>query len=145
MMTAKLELRDVSKRYGAFAAASKVSLDLQPGELVTLLGPSGSGKTTTMMMIAGFVQPDEGDILLDGDSLLDVPPYRRDLGVVFQNYALFPHMSVRSNVEFPLRERKLPRAECRRRADDMLELVGLSGYGDRRISQLSGGQRQRKE
>ena len=142
-MKAKLELWRVTKRYGAMTAVDDVSLSLGDGELVTLLGPSGSGKTTAMMMVAGFVEPDEGEILLDGKSLLDVPPHRRDIGVVFQNYALFPHMSVLANVEFPLRERGVARAEARRRAGDMLGLVGLEGFEDRRISQLSGGQQQR--
>lgn len=142
-MAAKLEVSHVGKRYGNVVAAADISFVLEPAELVTLLGPSGSGKTTTMMMIAGFAEPDEGDITLDGRSILSIPPHKRNIGVVFQNYALFPHMSVGHNVEFPLRERGVSRSLARKKAADILNLVGLAGYQDRHIRQLSGGQQQR--
>src|SRR5690554_2867563 len=142
-MATKLKIDHISKFYGKLAAAADVSLELAEGELVTLLGPSGSGKTTTMMMVAGFEKPDSGNILLDGKSLLNVPPHKRDIGVVFQNYALFPHMTVFSNVEFPLRERGIAKAAARKRTEEMLDLVGLAGFELRKIGQLSGGQQQR--
>ncbi|PBC39550.1 polyamine ABC transporter ATP-binding protein [Rhodococcus sp. ACS1] len=139
----KLQLKNLNKSYGGSQVVYDVSLDVASNELITLLGPSGSGKTTTMMMIAGFVTPDSGDIVMDGESITVVPPYQRNIGVVFQNYALFPHMSVSANVEFPLRQRGVSRAAARSRAEEFLELVGLAGYGSRRIPQLSGGQQQR--
>jgi putative spermidine/putrescine transport system ATP-binding protein len=142
-MDAKLELRNLGKAYGHNQVVNDVSLTVADNELVTLLGPSGSGKTTTMMMIAGFVAPDSGEILLDGRSILDVPPYRRNIGVVFQSYALFPHMSVAANVEFPLRQHRIGRGASRRKAQELLALVGLEEFGQRSISQLSGGQQQR--
>lgn len=140
---AKLTLAGLNKHYGSAHVVRDVDLEIASNEVVTLLGPSGSGKTTTMMMVAGFVEPDEGSVLLDGRRINDVPPYQRDIGVVFQSYALFPHMTVAANVEFPLRQRGVKRSEARARAQEMLELVGLGHLASRRIPQLSGGQQQR--
>ena len=120
-----------------------LSLDIATGELLTLLGPSGSGKTTTLMMLAGFERPDRGDILLAGKSVLRLPPHQRGIGVVFQNFALFPHMSVAENIAFPLRVRHVSRAEQERRVGEALTMVRLPGLADRLPSQLSGGQQQR--
>ena len=138
-----LELRGLTKLYGGLRAVDDVSLAVRPGEFVTLLGPSGSGKTTTLRIIAGFVAADDGAVILDGKDLTRVPPYKRDVGMVFQNYALFPHMSAAANVAFPLQMRRFPRAEIQRRVDDALRLVRLEGLGDRLPRQLSGGQQQR--
>lgn len=138
-----IELRQVTKTYGDVVAVDKLDLSVQPGEFVTLLGPSGSGKTTTMMMVAGFEEHTGGSVLIDGSPVDTLPPRDRNLGVVFQNYALFPHMNARENVEFALRMRKVSRAERRRRAEDALDRVGLAGLGDRKPRQLSGGQQQR--
>ncbi|WP_247301649.1 ABC transporter ATP-binding protein [Bradyrhizobium sp. 179] len=120
-----------------------MSLDIRSGEFLTLLGPSGSGKTTTLMMIAGFETPGAGDIAIDGTSVLGAPPYRRNIGMVFQNYALFPHLTVAENIGFPLKQRGVPRAERARLLAEALELVQLPGYGGRYPRQLSGGQQQR--
>ncbi|WP_026556007.1 ABC transporter ATP-binding protein [Arthrobacter sp. 35W] len=138
-----IELRQVRKTYGDVVAVDELDLVVQPGEFVTLLGPSGSGKTTTMMMVAGFEEHTSGSVLIDGKPVDALPPRERNLGVVFQNYALFPHMNARENVEFALRMRKIPRAERRERAEAALERVGLGGLGGRRPRQLSGGQQQR--
>ncbi|MET7620375.1 ABC transporter ATP-binding protein [Streptomyces sp. NPDC005408] len=138
-----IELRGVRKLYGNVAAVDDLDLTVRPGEFVTLLGPSGSGKTTTMMMIAGFEELTSGTVLIDGKPVDRLPPKDRDLGIVFQSYALFPHMSAAENVEFPLRMRSVPRAERRRRAEEALARVGLAGLGDRRPRQMSGGQQQR--
>ncbi|WP_055478473.1 ABC transporter ATP-binding protein [Sphaerimonospora mesophila] len=140
-----LKLRGVSKQYpGTDAAAvSGVDLDIRRGEFVTFLGPSGSGKTTTLNMIAGFISPTGGQILLDGKDIADLPPHRRNLGMVFQNYALFPHMSVWDNVAFPLVERKYPKEQIRERVRAALEMVNLTGFEKRRPRELSGGQQQR--
>jgi spermidine/putrescine ABC transporter ATP-binding subunit len=138
-----LSLRDVSKAYGAAQAVAGVDLDIAAGELLTLLGPSGSGKTTLLMAIAGFVEPDVGDILLQGRSLRGVPPYHRNIGVVFQQYALFPHLTVAQNIAYPLAVRAVSRAERRRAVAEALELVRLFGLADRYPKQLSGGQQQR--
>jgi putative spermidine/putrescine transport system ATP-binding protein len=143
MTAGSLELRDVSKSYAHVQAVDKVSLMVAPGEFVTLLGPSGSGKTTTLSMIAGLTRPSSGTILLDGQPLDPLPPYRRNVGVVFQNYALFPHMAVARNVAFPLEMRRVPGREIRRRVARVLEQVGLSEHGGRYPHQLSGGQQQR--
>ena len=121
----------------------QLDLTVQPGEFVTLLGPSGSGKTTTMMMVAGFEEHTAGTVLIDGKPVDSLPPRDRNLGVVFQNYALFPHMSALENVEFALRMRKVPAAERRQRAAEALDRVGLGKMGDRKPRQLSGGQQQR--
>jgi ABC-type Fe3+/spermidine/putrescine transport system ATPase subunit/ABC-type spermidine/putrescine transport system permease subunit II len=133
----------LTKRYGQHIAVDEVDLKVEPGEFVTLLGPSGSGKTTLLMLIAGFVAPDSGRLLLGDRDISSIPPYRRDIGVVFQNYALFPHLDVRRNVGFPLEVRGIGAAEIRRRVDWALTLVHMQGFADRRISQLSGGQQQR--
>jgi putative spermidine/putrescine transport system ATP-binding protein len=119
------------------------SFTLQPGEFLTLLGPSGSGKTSTLMMVAGFETPNEGQILVNGNDVASLPPERRNFGVVFQGYALFPHMNVLDNVEFPLRMKHVPRGLRRRRAMDMLDRVGLTEFATRRPRELSGGQQQR--
>ena len=141
--TASLEMRGVGKRYGAAWALRDVSLRVEPGEFFTLLGPSGCGKTTALRLIAGFLDPDEGDIFIDGAPVAGVPPWRRDLGLVFQSYALWPHLSVFEHVAFGLRERNVPRAERRQRVREALHLVSLEGLEHRRPSQLSGGQQQR--
>jgi spermidine/putrescine ABC transporter ATP-binding subunit len=138
-----LKLVGLSKTYGTAVAVEDLSLDVASGEFVTLLGPSGSGKTTTLGMIAGFIEPDKGDVYLDGTRVTKAPPYRRGLGVVFQNYALFPLLSVFENLAFPLRVRRQPAEEIRRRVARSLELVGLTGFEDRMPRQLSGGQQQR--
>jgi putative spermidine/putrescine transport system ATP-binding protein len=120
-----------------------LNLDIRRGEFLTLLGPSGSGKTTTLMMLAGFEVPTRGDIRLAGRSIRNLPPYRRDIGVVFQNYALFPHMTVQENVAFPLVARRMAKAETARRVGQALDMVQLRGFEARRPGQLSGGQQQR--
>ncbi|MEX3776377.1 ABC transporter ATP-binding protein [Pseudomonas sp. MYb118] len=120
-----------------------LDLDIRQGEFLSLLGPSGSGKTTTLMMLAGFDAPDRGRILMDGQDISALPAYKRDMGVVFQSYALFPHMSVAQNVAFPLNLRKVPAAEARTRVSEALALARLEGFEDRRPGQLSGGQQQR--
>jgi spermidine/putrescine ABC transporter ATP-binding subunit len=140
---AAIDIADVVKTYGAQVAVDRVSLHVEAGEFVTLLGASGSGKTTTLMMIAGFVTPNAGEIRIGGRDISRLPPEKRGLGVVFQSYALFPHYNVFENIAFPLRLRGMSDSEIRRRVKDVLELVDLSAYGSRRISQLSGGQQQR--
>ena len=138
-----LTLRSVTKRYPETVAVDDVSLEVAPGEFLTLLGPSGSGKTTTLRIIAGFVPDHEGGVNLDGQELAGRPPYKRDVGMVFQNYALFPHMSARENIAFPLRMRNVSKREVSSRVDEALELVHLEGMGKRYPRQLSGGQQQR--
>ena len=138
-----VELRNVVKRYGQVAAVDNVSLDVRQGEFVSLLGPSGCGKTTSLRAIAGFVEPDEGCILIDGRDVSDLPPERRDIGMVFQNYALFPHMTVFDNVAYGPRRRKMPKPRIDERVARALELVALSGFEQRYPRQLSGGQQQR--
>jgi putative spermidine/putrescine transport system ATP-binding protein len=142
-VTAALALERLTKLYGGIAAVSGLSLALGRGEFLTFLGPSGSGKTTTLAMIAGLVKPTSGAILLEGRPIDPLPPYRRDIGVVFQSYALFPHMTVARNVAFPLEMRRIGRAEIAKRVADALALVGLPEYGPRYPRQLSGGQQQR--
>jgi len=142
-MTAAIELQDASRAFGAVVALDRVSLTIAPGEFFALLGPSGSGKTTCLRLIAGFDRPDSGRILLDGEDVTDIPPYDRNLNTVFQDYALFPHMTVAENVAYGPRVRGVAAEERRRRAGEMLELVRLGSYGNRRPAQLSGGQRQR--
>jgi putative spermidine/putrescine transport system ATP-binding protein len=138
-----LNVDGVTKLYGEFAALDDVSLTIKRGEFLTLLGPSGSGKTTLLMSIAGFVQPDRGDIQLDRQSIVHLPPERRNFGMVFQGYALFPHMNVFNNVAFPLRVRKRPEAEIQEKVSAALDLVQLAARADRFPRQLSGGQQQR--
>jgi putative spermidine/putrescine transport system ATP-binding protein len=141
---AHLSLRNIVKSYDGHArAVDDVSIDIARGEFVTLLGPSGSGKTTTLMMIAGFEAPTMGRIELEGRDLTRTKPYRRNIGIVFQNYALFPHMTVARNVAFPLRMRGVPQGEMRTRVADVLALVGLEAFADKHPRQLSGGQQQR--
>jgi len=138
-----IRLRGLTKRYGDFAAVDGVDLDVAQGEFFTLLGPSGSGKTTTLRLIAGFAAPDEGTIELRGTDVGALPPYARDVNTVFQDYALFPHMTIGENVEYGLKIAKVEKAERRRRAAEALELVRLPQHESRKPAQLSGGQRQR--
>ena len=138
-----IELRNITKRYGAIVANNNVSLEILRGELMTLLGPSGCGKTTALRCITGQITPDEGRVLIDGVDVTDMPTYRRELGMVFQNFALFPHMTVLENVEFPLMIRNLPRAQRREMVLDTLKLIRMEGYAEHYPRQLSGGQQQR--
>jgi putative spermidine/putrescine transport system ATP-binding protein len=138
-----ISITGVTKSYGALKALHDVSLDIEAAEFLTLLGPSGSGKTTLLMVIAGFVRADCGSIRFGGAEIITTPPHKRNVGMVFQNYALFPHMSVRDNIAYPLRIRRLPKPERNRRVDELLGMVQLADHGERRIDQLSGGQRQR--
>ncbi len=138
-----LSLVDVTRRYGDEVAVDRVSLDVHRGEFITLLGPSGCGKTTILRMVAGFVTPSSGDLVINGRRMNDVPAYEREIGLVFQNLALFPHLNAFDNIAFGLSLKKLPREQIRSRVDEALELVGLRGLGQRHIGQLSGGQRQR--
>ena len=138
-----VELIGVTKRFGDVTAVDRMTLRIANGTFYSLLGPSGCGKTTTLRLIAGFEQPSEGEILLDGGRVEGIPPYRRNVNTVFQHYALFPHMDVAQNVGYGLRQRKARRAEEERRVSEALELVRLAGYGKRRTWELSGGQQQR--
>jgi putative spermidine/putrescine transport system ATP-binding protein len=142
-MTAAIEFRDVSRVYGEVHAVDRVSLTVQAGEFFAMLGPSGSGKTTCLRLIAGFETPDTGSVLLNGRDITDDPPYARDVNTVFQDYALFPHMSVLENIAYGPRVRGQRKEVWRKRAQEMLELVQLGHFAERRPSQLSGGQRQR--
>ncbi|GAA5212547.1 ABC transporter ATP-binding protein [Microbacterium kyungheense] len=136
-------LSGITKHYGDQLAVDDLSLTIQPGEFISLLGPSGCGKTTTLRMIAGFEQPDAGDIRISGQSVLGEPPYRRNVNTVFQAYALFPHMTVAENVAYGLQQRKTPKAEIRTRVSEALDLVQMRQFADRKPTQLSGGQQQR--
>ncbi len=138
-----IELRGLRRTFGEVVAVNNVSLDVYDGEFLTLLGPSGSGKTTVLRLIAGFERPDSGSIKLDGVDVTDMPPYERNVNTVFQDYALFPHMSVAENISYGLKVKKVPKSERADLVANALESVRLSGYGDRAPSQLSGGQRQR--
>jgi spermidine/putrescine ABC transporter ATP-binding subunit len=138
-----IKIAAVSKRYGAVAAVDEVTLDVAPGEFVTILGPSGSGKSTMLTMVAGLNRPTAGRIWIGGRDVTELPAAQRNIGLVFQNYALFPHMSVFDNVAFPLSVRRVGVAETRRLVDEALTRVRLEGFGRRRPSQLSGGQQQR--
>ncbi len=140
---ARLELKGLTKRYGDFYAARDVNLDVAQGEFLVLLGPSGCGKTTTLRMIAGFVEPTAGSVTIGGREMVSLPPWKRNIGLVFQSYALFPHLTVAQNVAFGLEMRKLPKAEIAPRVQEALDLVRLGHLGDRLQRQLSGGQQQR--
>ena len=140
---AAVRLDGVRKRFGDVVAVDGVDLEVRAGEFFSLLGPSGSGKTTCLRLIAGFEAPTEGRVYLDGRDVTELPPYERDVNTVFQDYALFPHMTVAENVGYGLMVRKVPKAERARRVEEALAMVRLEGFGGRRPSQLSGGQRQR--
>ena len=141
--SADVRVSGLRKHYGPVAAVDGVDLEIARGEFFTMLGPSGSGKTTTLRMIAGFERPDAGTVELGGRDVSSLPPFDRDVNTVFQDYALFPHMTVQENVEYGLRVKKVPKAERRLKAAEVLRVVRLEGYGDRKPAQLSGGQRQR--
>ena len=143
MPSSSLKITGLSKRYGAVVALAPTDLEVAQGEFLTLLGPSGSGKTTLLSLIAGLAAPDGGQLLIDGKDVTYGAPYERDIGMVFQNYALFPHMTVAENIGFPLSVRRIPRDEITRRVDRALEMVRLGGFGARRPVQLSGGPQQR--
>ncbi len=138
-----IELRNVSKAYDGETVLDSINLDIYDNEFLTLLGPSGCGKTTTLRIIGGFEQADKGDVIFMGERINDTPPHKRNVNTVFQKYALFPHLNVFENVAFPLRERKLPKAEIEEKVHEMLQLVMLSGFAHRRVTSLSGGQQQR--
>ena len=138
-----IEINQVTKRFGSFTAVKAVDLHIRAGEFITLLGPSGCGKTTLLRMLSGFETPDEGSIRIGGEEVTHLAPYRRNVNQVFQSYALFPHMTVRENIAFGLRMQKVGKLEIARRVDEVIALVALEGFEDRRPSQLSGGQRQR--
>ncbi|HSJ06599.1 MAG TPA: ABC transporter ATP-binding protein, partial [Longimicrobiales bacterium] len=138
-----IQVENLTKRYAGVPVVSRVTLEIANGEMFVLLGPSGSGKSTLLRMIAGLSEVDEGRVLLEDRDVTHTPPSRRGIGFVFQNYALFRNMTVAENIEFALRVRKHPALQRRRRREELLEVVGLVGYGNRRPSQLSGGQQQR--
>ena len=138
-----IELRNVSKAFDGETVLDQINLDIYDNEFLTLLGPSGCGKTTTLRLIGGFETPDEGDILFLGDRINDTPPHKRNINTVFQRYALFPHLNVFDNVAFPLREKKVPKAEIETKVHEMLALVKLTGFEHRNVTRLSGGQQQR--
>ena len=138
-----IELRNVSKSFDGELVLDHINLDIYDNEFLTLLGPSGCGKTTTLRLIGGFEQADEGDIIFMGERINSVPPHKRNINTVFQKYALFPHLNVFENVAFPLRERKAPKAEIEEKVNEMLSLVKLSHMAKRRVNELSGGQQQR--
>ncbi|MGY6156220.1 polyamine ABC transporter ATP-binding protein [Paraburkholderia sp. SG903] len=143
MISAFLQIQHLRKTYDDVVAIDQVTLDIRKGEFMTFLGPSGSGKSTTLYIVAGFQEPTEGRVLLDGKPLLSVAPNKRNIGMVFQRYTLFPHMTVGQNVAFPLRVRGRPDAEIKKKVEQMLALVHLSEFRDRMPAQLSGGQQQR--
>lgn len=143
MASAELRLERIGKSFGEVVALDNVSLSVERGELLTILGPSGSGKTTLLKVVAGFEAPDHGSVKVDGVEIAWLPPAKRDIGMVFQNYALFPHLNVRKNVAFPLEMRNTEKSQIERRVTDALALVELAGYDERLPRQLSGGQQQR--
>ncbi|MBQ3200587.1 MAG: ATP-binding cassette domain-containing protein, partial [Clostridia bacterium] len=138
-----IDLVDIRKSYGSEDALKRINLYIRDGEFLTLLGPSGCGKTTLLRLIAGFTMPTEGKVLIDGQDVSTIPPYKRRVNTVFQKYALFPHLNVHDNVAFGLKIQKLPKDEIEARVEEMLELVNLKGYGKRWVDELSGGQQQR--
>src|SRR4051794_30033706 len=138
-----ISLRRLSKHFGPVRAVDDISFDIRRGEFFSLLGPSGCGKTTLLRMLAGFEQPSQGDLLIDGQQMAGVPAYARPTNMVFQNYAIFPHLNVRENIAFGLRKKGLTKAELAERVNEALALIKLDGYGERASNQLSGGQRQR--
>ena len=138
-----IELKGITKAYDGETVLDHINLDIYDNEFVTLLGPSGCGKTTTLRIIAGFEQPDEGDVLFLGEDIAGLPPYKRNVNTVFQRYALFPHLNVFENIAFPLRVKKVPNAEIERKVTEMLRLVALPGFEKRSVTSLSGGQQQR--
>jgi spermidine/putrescine ABC transporter ATP-binding subunit len=140
---APIKIDKLSKFFGKFRAVQEANLDIRAGEFLTFLGPSGSGKTTTLMMVAGFLIPTYGDIVVDNKSIVTVPPHKRNIGMMFQHYALFPHMSVADNIAFPLQMRRMPKDKINERVSWALDLVQLSEFKNRRPHQLSGGQQQR--
>ncbi|WED66902.1 ABC transporter ATP-binding protein [Synoicihabitans lomoniglobus] len=142
-MAAFIELQNVTKRYGDITVVDNVSLQLTKGEVFSLLGPSGSGKTTLLRMLAGFIEPDEGHILVNGRDLTHVPPHQRPINTVFQNYALFPHLTIRENIAFGLTVAKRPAAEIEREVKRMLDLTQMHAHADKKPTQISGGQKQR--
>src|SRR5690349_22224131 len=142
-MTHAVQFIEVSRVYGTVKAVDRVSIAIKDGEFFAMLGPSGSGKTTCLRLIAGFEQPTSGAVSIHGQDVTGIPPYDRDVNTVFQDYALFPHMTVLENVAYGLMIRKVPKVERTQRAEEMLAMVALSGFGGRKPSQLSGGQRQR--
>lgn len=143
MENATVSLVDISKKYGAFVAVEKINLTIQPGEFVTLLGPSGCGKSTTLRMLGGFEVPTTGQIILGGDDVTHIPPNRRNVNMVFQDYALFPHMTSGQNIAFGLELKGKTKAETAARVDELLEFMQLGGFKERKPDELSGGQRQR--
>ena len=138
-----IELKNISKAFDGETVLDHINLDIHDNEFLTLLGPSGCGKTTMLRIIGGFEQPDGGDVVFMGERINDMPPHKRNVNTVFQKYALFPHLNVFENVAFPLRERRVPKAEIEQKVGEMLSLVMLSGFAHRRVTSLSGGQQQR--
>src|SRR5918999_6131318 len=139
----RVQLLDVTKRYGSTVAVDNISVDIADGEFVTLLGPSGCGKTTTLRMVAGLVDPTSGQIRFDGQVVNNVPPHKRNIGLAFQSHALFPHLSVARNIAFGLEVKGTPKPEIQQRVREMLDMIELSQHADRMPAQLSGGQQQR--
>ncbi|MDA0962012.1 MAG: ABC transporter ATP-binding protein, partial [Proteobacteria bacterium] len=138
-----ISIRNVQKFFGTFQAIESVSMDIGQGEFFSLLGASGCGKTTLLRMLAGFEDTSAGEIYIDGQPMSDVPPHQRPVNMVFQSYAIFPHLNVRDNIAYGLRKRKLTRDQRYEMVDEMLDLIKLQGYGTRKANELSGGQRQR--
>ena len=143
MDVATIQIKDVNKVYGENHIVKNLNLDVYQGEFLTLLGPSGCGKTTTLRMLAGFEEPTDGEVLLNGMEISNIPPYKRDVNTVFQSYALFPHMTVRENIGYGLRMKKVKKQEIERRVNEALQLVQMEEFADRKPRQLSGGQQQR--
>lgn len=139
----KLELKGISKSYGSSLIVNNLDLEIQEGEFLTILGPSGCGKTTTLRMIAGFETPDRGQVLLNKQDISQLPPYKRNVNTVFQNYALFPHLNVADNIAFGLHQKKASQSEINKRVDEMLELVQMTAFKNRKPFEMSGGQQQR--